>query len=80
MGFGSNAVQAGSLDVDKSKKEGGGKERKWWFRFSFFGSCIPSRSKVDSTISGTSAHNGNFLFLSSSKFINFIKIYILFGI
>ncbi|KAL2335556.1 hypothetical protein Fmac_016769 [Flemingia macrophylla] len=59
MGFGSNAVQAGSLDVDKSKKkEGGGKERKWWFRFSFFGSCIPSGSKVDSTISGTSAHNG----------------------
>ncbi|CAJ1946936.1 unnamed protein product [Sphenostylis stenocarpa] len=61
MGFGSNAVQAGSLDVDNSKgrknKEGGGKERKWWFRFSLFGSCIPSRSKVDSTISGTSAPN-----------------------
>jgi len=67
MGFGSNAVQAGSLDVEKSKgrkeKEGGGKERKWGFRFSLFGSCIPSRSKVDSTtISGTSApNNGNFL-------------------
>ncbi|KAG5082046.1 hypothetical protein JHK82_052209 [Glycine max] len=62
MGFGSNAVQAGSLDVDKSnerkKVEGAGKERKWWFRFSFFGSCIPSGSKVDSTISGTKAHNG----------------------
>lgn len=63
MGFGSNAVQAGSLDVDKSnerkkKVEGAGKERKWWFRFRFFGSCIPSGSKVDSTISGTKAHNG----------------------
>lgn len=67
MGFGSNAVQAGSLDVDKSKgrknKEGGVKERKWGFRFSIFGSCIPSKSKVDSTkVSGTSArNNGNFL-------------------
>ncbi|QCD92560.1 Protein kinase [Vigna unguiculata] len=62
MGFGSNAVQAGSLDVDKSKarknKESGVKERKWGFRFSIFGSCIPSRSKVDSTtVSGTSAPN-----------------------
>ncbi|XP_014513200.1 probable serine/threonine-protein kinase PIX7 [Vigna radiata var. radiata] len=62
MGFGSNAVQAGSLDVDKSKgrknKEGGVKERKWGFRFSIFGSCIPSKSKVDSTkVSGTSARN-----------------------
>lgn len=79
MGFGSNAVQAGSLDVDKSnerkKVEGAGKERKWWFRFSFFGSCIPSGSKVDSTISGTKAHNGNFLF--TSKFLSFIKKYVI---
>lgn len=68
MGYGdNNAIQAGSLDVDKSKgskkkvDDGAKKERGWWFRFSFFGSCLSSRPKVDSSISGTSTHNGNFL-------------------
>lgn len=32
-----------------------------WVRLRFFGSCISSRSKVDSSISGTSTHCGNFL-------------------
>ncbi|XP_061355724.1 serine/threonine-protein kinase PBL36-like isoform X3 [Gastrolobium bilobum] len=63
MGFGDNAIQAGSLDVDKSKGKknvnGAKKKRGWRFRFSFFGSCIPSRSKVDSSISGTTTHNGD---------------------
>nr|KYP49900.1 hypothetical protein KK1_028400 [Cajanus cajan] len=77
MGFGSNAVQAGSLDVDKSKKkEGGGRERKWWFRFSLFGSCIPTRSKVDSTISGTSAHNVKNAIIKS---INNVHLFVFLG-
>jgi len=65
MGFGNNAIQAGSLDVGKSKvkmqKAGSEKEIGCCVKFCFIGSCMPSRSKVDTSISGTSANSGNFL-------------------
>lgn len=34
-----------------------------WVKLRFIGSCISSRSKVDTSISGTSAHFGNPRFL-----------------
>lgn len=74
MGFGNNAIQAGSLDVGKSKvkmqKAGAEKEIGCCVKFCFIGSCIPSRSKVDTSISGTSANSGNFL----SFFIRFSSL------
>ena len=64
MGFRNNAIQAGSLDVGKSKgrmqKDGAEKEIGCCVKFCFIGGCIPSRSKVDNSISGTSANSGNF--------------------
>ncbi|TKY65219.1 receptor protein kinase [Spatholobus suberectus] len=61
MGFRNNAIQAGSLDVGKSKvkmqKDGAEREIGCCVKFCFIGSCIPSRSKVDNSISGTSAHS-----------------------
>ncbi|QCE12550.1 Protein kinase [Vigna unguiculata] len=61
MGFGNNAIQAGSLDVGKSKvkmqKAGSEKEIGCCVKFCFIGSCMPSRSKVDTSISGTSANS-----------------------
>lgn len=82
MGFGNNAIKAGSLDVDKSK----GKkkvdftknERRWWVRCSFFGSCIPSKSKIDSSIGATattSTHHGNFIFLSYTSSLDSENIF-----
>lgn len=79
MGFENNAIKAGSLDVEKSK---GGKKKKkknrdgdesgCCLRLSFIGSCIPSRSKVDNSISGTttSAH--------SCKFFHFVSIFFMY--
>ncbi|XP_047158905.1 serine/threonine-protein kinase PBL34-like isoform X2 [Vigna umbellata] len=50
-----------SLDVGKSKvkmqKAGADKEIGCCVKFCFIGSCIPSRSKVDTSISGTSANS-----------------------
>lgn len=68
MGFRNNAIQAGSLDFGKSKgkmkKDDDEKEIGCCVKFSCFGKCLPSRSKVDTSISGTtSAHSGNFSFL-----------------
>ncbi|KAH1200006.1 putative serine/threonine-protein kinase PIX7 [Glycine soja] len=61
MGFRNNAIQAGSLDVGKSKgrmqKDGAEKEIGCCVKFCFIGGCIPSRSKVDNSISGTSANS-----------------------
>ncbi|XP_061375875.1 serine/threonine-protein kinase PBL34-like isoform X1 [Gastrolobium bilobum] len=61
MGFKNNAIQAGSLDVGKSKgrmeKDSDEKKIGCCGKFSLIGSCIPSRSKVDNSISGTSAHS-----------------------
>ena len=73
MGFGDNAIQAGSLDyVDKSKarkkKEGEEKESGCWAKLSFIGSCIPSRSKVENSISGTNTDYGNCLCIPLLQF------------
>ncbi|KAJ1443703.1 Serine-threonine/tyrosine-protein kinase, catalytic domain [Sesbania bispinosa] len=61
MGFRNNAIQAGSLDVGKSKgrmnRDVADEEIGCCVNFSFIGRCIPSRSKVNSSISGISAHS-----------------------
>ena len=53
-----------SWDVCKSKernkkKKKDGTEAGCWVKLSFIRSCISSRSKVDSSVSGTSTHFGN---------------------
>jgi hypothetical protein len=55
-----------SWDVCKSKerkkKKKDGTEAGCWVKLRFIGSCISSRSKVDSSVSGTSTHFGNSYF------------------
>lgn len=70
MGFdGANGkVKSSYWDVRKSKgrkkkKEvedevEAGEETGCWLKLRFIGSCISSRSKVDSSVSGTSTHYG----------------------
>ncbi|XP_058105244.1 serine/threonine-protein kinase PBL34-like isoform X2 [Magnolia sinica] len=60
MGVGPDAIQV-EEHVGKSrgrKKKDGAEEAETgcWIKFRFMGSCISSRSKVDSSISGTSTH------------------------
>ena len=71
MGLGAENGKVESWDVCKSKRR---KKKKkddvavegegtgCWVRLRFIGSCISSRSKVDSSISGTSTHYGKTLF------------------
>ena len=71
-----------SLDVGKSK----GKNKKdegeaaeagcWVSTFKFFGSFLPSKSKVDSSMSGPTAHSGNPYFLCLCWFIYMLKIFL----
>lgn len=68
MGLGGNDVKVESWEVGKSKgrkKKDGGEEETGccWVKLRFMASCISSRSKVDSSISGTSTHYGKFYFL-----------------
>lgn len=42
---------------------GGVEEIGCWIKFRFLGSCIPSRSKVDNSTSGTGRNYGNSSFL-----------------
>uniref|UniRef100_A0A5B7A2K6 non-specific serine/threonine protein kinase n=1 Tax=Davidia involucrata TaxID=16924 RepID=A0A5B7A2K6_DAVIN len=60
MGSGDDGVKVESWDVGKSKgrkkKDGAVKETGCWSKWRFIGSCISSRSKVDSSISGISTH------------------------
>lgn len=60
----STATKVETLEVSKSKgrnKDGKEEEIGCWVRFTFRG-CMPSRSKVDSTMSGTTNTScGNFL-------------------
>ncbi|XP_057435949.1 serine/threonine-protein kinase PBL34-like isoform X2 [Lotus japonicus] len=60
MVFRNNAIQAGSLDVGKSKgrmkNDDAEEEIECCVQFSFIRSCIPSRSKVNSSIGSTSTH------------------------
>lgn len=89
MGFEKNAIKAGSLDVGKSnngRKSKDGKEKKergcCWAKFSCIGTCIPSRSKIDNSISATSTHHGDFLPISRlilfTAFSNFLFVQNLF--
>lgn len=86
MGLGGENGKVETWEVGKSK---GGKKKKkeveemgeeeigCWVRLRFLGSCISSRSKVDSSSSGTTANYGSFYFLrnlfwlpsSSSSFV-----------
>lgn len=91
MGFdGENGkVKKASWDSSKSKAKKKKKkvedeveveeeeETGCWVKLRFFGSCISSRSKVDSSVSGTSTHYGNispltwnFLFVFSIFFFH----------
>ncbi|OVA00306.1 Protein kinase domain [Macleaya cordata] len=60
MGLGPDTVQVETWDVEKSKgtkKKDDSEEKEtgcWMIKFRFMGSCISSRSKVDSSLSGTS--------------------------
>lgn len=80
MGFRDNAIKAGSLDVGKKskgkmKKDGDEKEIGCCVKFTCFGKCIPSRSKVDSSKSGTtSAYSGNFLSFYDVIFLLFLEM------
>lgn len=81
MGLGAEngKVKVESWDISKSKvrrkkkkkdDDDGVEEEETgcWLRLRFFGSCISSRSKVDTSISGTSTHCGNFLYFLESIF------------
>ncbi|KAF8408051.1 hypothetical protein HHK36_007192 [Tetracentron sinense] len=58
MGLGPDAIQVEDWDVGKSKgrkkKDDATEETGCWIKFRVFGGCIFSRSKVDSSTSGTS--------------------------
>ncbi|KAH0677554.1 hypothetical protein KY285_025355 [Solanum tuberosum] len=60
MGLGGDGEKGESWDVEKSKgkkkKEVAEEETGCWTKLWFIGSCISSRSKVDSSISGISTH------------------------
>lgn len=73
MGLGAENGKVESWDACKSKGRKKKKKDKvsveeeetgCWIRLRFIGSCISSRSKVDSSISGTSNHYGKSLFFS----------------
>lgn len=81
MGLGAEngKVKVESWDISKSKVRRKKKKKDdddgveeedtgCWLRLRFFGSCISSRSKVDTSISGTSTHCGNFLYFLESIF------------
>uniref|UniRef100_A0A5B7A1S5 non-specific serine/threonine protein kinase n=1 Tax=Davidia involucrata TaxID=16924 RepID=A0A5B7A1S5_DAVIN len=53
MGLGPDAVKVGTSN-ERKKKDDDAEETGCWIKFRFLGSCISSRSKVDSSISGTS--------------------------
>ena len=60
-----------SNERSKSKKnkknQGNDKDEEdmgCWFKLRLLGSCMPSRSKVDSSLSGISTHDGKTLFVS----------------
>ncbi|GFY97922.1 hypothetical protein Acr_12g0004630 [Actinidia rufa] len=60
MGLSDDGVKGESWDVGKSKskkkKDGVVEDTGCWVRLRCFGSCISSRSKVDSSVSGISTH------------------------
>lgn len=69
MGLGGDGEKVESWDVGKSKgknkkKKDGDVETGCWIKLRFIGSCISSRSKVDSSISGISTNCGNCYLMS----------------
>ena len=82
MGLGGeNGKVVESWDVCKSKgrkkkkgDEGGEAEAGCWVRLRFIGSCISSRSKVDTSVSGsgTSTHYGKFITISLQDLLLFL--------
>lgn len=89
MGLGAEngaKVVVESWDVSKSKgrkkkkKEVEGvveeEETGCWVGFRFIGSCISSRSKVDTSVSGTSTNYGNLYFPASFKQVLFFLQFI----
>ena len=72
MSLGSEEGRVRSFwDVCKSKerKKKDGTQVGCWVKLRFVGSCISSRSKVDSSVSGTSNHFGNSDFSSLQYFL-----------
>lgn len=68
MVLGSNAMKVETWDVSKSgrkKNDGAVEETGCWVKFAFMG-CMPSRSKVDNSMSGTNTSCCNFLLPSFS--------------
>lgn len=81
MGLGLEAINAGSMDVSKSKSKGrknihndddedNAEATGCWIKFRFFGSCISSRANVDSSISGSSSQYG----IQLTSFCNVVQI------
>lgn len=62
MGFDSDAVKVGLWGVEKpkirKKKDDDAVETGCWLKFRFLGKCMPSGSKVESSISGSSTQDG----------------------
>ena len=82
MGLGAeNGKVVESWDVCKSKGKKkkkddgvvGEEETGCWIRLRFIGSCISSRSKVDSSVSGTSTHYGNLHFSVKISFSEMLR-------
>lgn len=74
MGLGGDALKKESWDVGKSKgrkkKDGDSEEETGcWIKLRFIGSCMSSRSKVDSSISSISTHCGNALTCSFNFYL-----------
>ena len=83
MGLGGENGKVESWEVGKSKgvkkkkkkevveAKGGVEDEEigCWVRLRFLGSCISSRSKVDSSISGTTPHYGNSCLSFWEKFV-----------
>ncbi|XAR51757.1 Non-specific serine/threonine protein kinase [Bertholletia excelsa] len=61
MGLGPDAVMVGTWSgkklKERKKEEDDDVETGCWFKFRFFGGCMPSRSKVEGSISGTSTQD-----------------------
>lgn len=86
MGLGGGNGKVETWEVGKSK---GGKKKKkeveemgeeeigCWIRLRFLGSCISSRSKVDSSISGTAGNYGSFLFSLESFLLGYYVLLVL---
>jgi hypothetical protein len=62
MVLGPDSINVADWTVGKSKlkkkKDGAAEESGCWIKFRFIGSCISSRTRVDSSISGTSTQYG----------------------